>query len=245
MPEQPALYDRIGGRYDLQRRPDPRLAAAIHAALGPARRIVNVGAGTGNYEPADRDVTAVEPSATMIAKRPPGAAPAIQASADALPFADGQFDAAMAILTMHHWPDHAAGLAELRRVTVGPIVVLTFDPAARPWPVDYFPALATLDEVAMPPLALFERRLGPVRIIPMPVPHDCSDGFLYAWWRRPHAYLDPRIRSGSSSFWRIDGVEAGAARLAADLASGRWQQRYRHLLGLEALDVGYRLVIAD
>lgn len=240
-----ALYDQIGVNYADLRRPDPRLAAQIHAALGPARRIVNVGAGTGSYEPADRDVTAVEPSATMIARRPPGAAPAAQGVADALPFADGQFDAAMAILTVHHWPDQAAGLAELRRVTRGRIVIISFDPAARPWPVDYFPALAALDEAEMPPLALFERVLGPVNITPLPVPHDCSDGFLYAWWRRPAAYLDPRIRSGSSAFWKIDGVDAGVVRLAADLADGSWRARHAGLLNRETLDVGYRLNVAD
>lgn len=239
------LYDRIGATYDVQRRPDPRLAAAIHAALGSARRIINVGAGTGNYEPVGRDVVAVEPSADMIARRPPGAAPAIQGVAGALPFGDASFDAGMAILTMHHWPDHEAGLAELRRVTRGPIVILTFDPAARPWPIDYFPALAALDEAAMPPLDLFERCPGRARILPLPVPHDCTDGFLYAWWRRPAGYLDPHVRAGSSSFWRIDGVDDGVARLAADLASGAWQQRLGHLLTREALDVGYRLIVAD
>lgn len=239
-----ALYDRIGVDYDNLRRPDPRIAARIRAALGDAASVLNVGAGTGSYEPADCAVTAVEPSAAMIARRPPGAAPAVQGVAGALPFADGSFDAAMAILTVHHWPDPAAGLAELRRVTRGRIVILSFDPAARPWPVDYFPALAALDEAAMPPLSLFSRCLGPVSITPLPVPHDCSDGFLYAWWRRPAAYLDARIRSGSSSFWLIDGVEAGVARLAADLASGAWQQRHADLLGLEALDVGYRLIVA-
>jgi SAM-dependent methyltransferase len=238
------LYDRIGVDYENLRRPDPRLAAVIHLALGPAQHILNVGAGAGSYEPTDRDVTAVEPSAAMIAKRPPGAAPAVQGTAEALPFADASFDAAMAILTLHHWTDKIAGLQELRRVTTGPIVIVSYDPAARPWPVDYFPALAALDEVAMPPLALFEAVLGPVTITPLLVPHDCSDGFLYAWWRRPAAYLDPRIRSGSSSFWKIDGVDAGVARLADDLASGAWQQRHACLLGQDALDVGYRLIVA-
>jgi SAM-dependent methyltransferase len=212
--------------------------------LGPAKTVLNVGAGAGSYEPPDRIVTAVEPSAAMIAKRPSGAAPAVQAVADRLPFADSSFDAAMAVLTLHHWPDKAAGLAETRRVTRGPIVLLTFDPAARPWLTDYLPALATLDAGQMPALDDYARWLGPVEIRPVPVPHDCSDGFLYAYWRRPQAYLDPHVRSGSSSFWALDGLEAGLARLARDLDSGDWPRRHAELLSAESWDVGYRLVVS-
>ncbi len=206
--------------------------------------MLNVGAGTGSYEPADRQVTAVEPSAAMIAKRPAGAAPAVQATADRLAFADNSFDAAMAVLTVHHWPDKAAGLAELRRVTKGPIVLLSFDPAVRPWLTDYLPALAALDVGQMPALADYARWLGKVAISPVPVPHDCSDGFLYAYWRRPAAYLDPHVRSGSSSFWALDGLEAGLAQLARDLERGDWQRRHADLLAAEEWDVGYRLVVS-
>lgn len=240
-----ALYDTIGLNYQDLRRPDPRIAAVIDAALGDARTVVNVGAGTGSYEPAHRQVTAVEPSAAMITKRAPGAAKAVQASADDLPFADDAFDAAMAVLTIHHWPDKSAGLRELRRVTRGPIVLLTFDPASRPWLTDYLPELAALDEANMPALSDYARWLGPVRIAPVPVPHDCSDGFLYAYWRRPAAYLDPVIRSGSSSFWALPNLDEGLNRLEADLRSGAWQARYAELLDAETYDAGYRLVIAD
>lgn len=240
-----ALYDTIGLNYQDLRRPDPRIAAVIDAALGNARTVVNVGAGTGSYEPAHRQVTAVEPSAAMIAKRACGAAKAVQASADDLPFADGAFDAAMAVLTIHHWPDKSAGLRELRRVTRGPIVLLTFDPASRPWLTDYLPELAALDEANMPALSDYARWLGPVRIAPVPVPHDCSDGFLYAYWRRPAAYLDPVIRSGSSSFWALPNLDEGLNRLEADLRSGAWQARHAELLDAETYDAGYRLVIAD
>jgi SAM-dependent methyltransferase len=226
------------------RRPDPRIAALIHAALGPAETVLNVGAGTGSYEPADRQVTAVEPSAEMIARRPPVAAPAVQAIADNLPFADKSFDAAMAVLTLHHWPDKAAGLAEMRRVTKGPIVLLTFDPMARPWLTDYLPALAALDAGQMPALADYARWLGPVEIAPVPVPHDCSDGFLYAYWRRPQAYLDTHVRSGSSSFWALDGLQPGLDRLARALDSGEWQRRHADLLTADTWDVGYRLVVS-
>lgn len=239
-----AKYDLIGINYADLRRPDPRIGAIIDRALGSARTVVNVGAGTGSYEPADRSVVAVEPSAEMIRKRRPGAARAIQASADALPFDDASFEAAMAVLTIHHWPDKAAGLAEMRRVSSGPIVLLTFDPAHRPWLTDYLPELAELDDAIMPAMADYERWLGPVQITPVPVPHDCSDGFLYAFWRRPTAYLDPHIRSGSSSFWAIKNSQAGIDRLKRDLETGEWEHRYGDLLALEAYDAGYRLVVA-
>jgi SAM-dependent methyltransferase len=239
-----AKYDVIGNNYAALRRPDPRIARIIEDALGPAQTILNVGAGTGSYEPADRAVTAVEPSGEMIAKRGPEAAKAIQASADALPFPDKSFDASMAILTIHHWPDKRAGLREMRRVTRGPIVLLTFDPAQRPWLTDYLPELAALDEAQMPKMSDYEHWLGPVVVTPVPVAHDCSDGFLYAWWRRPEAYLDPFIRSGSSSFWALQGVEAGLQRLRQDLESGAWQRRYGDLLARDTYDAGYRLVVA-
>lgn len=240
-----ANYDVIGVNYAELRKPDPRIAAVIEAALGSARTVLNVGAGTGSYEPIGRAVTAVEPSREMIRKRRPGAAEAVQASADDLPFGDKTFDASMAILTIHHWPDKGAGLREMRRVTRGRIVLLTFDPAHRPWPTDYLPELAALDEGQMPAMSDYERWLGPVRVAPVPVPHDCTDGFLYAYWRRPAAYLDPHVRSGSSSFWAIGDVEAGLRRLRRDLETGAWERRYAGLLALDEYDAGYRLVVAD
>jgi SAM-dependent methyltransferase len=206
---------------------------------------LNVGAGTGSYEPKDRSVTAVEPSQEMIRKRSPRAARAIQASAGALPFADNSFDAAMAILTLHHWPDKEAGLREMRRVTRGRIVLLTFDPSHRPWLTDYLPELAALDEAQMPAMADYARWLGPVQVTPVLVPHDCSDGFLYAYWRRPAAYLDPYIRSGSSSFWAVGNAEAGLLKLKQDLETGAWERRYAELLTLDNYDAGYRLVVAS
>ena len=239
-----AKYDSIGVNYAELRKPDPRIARIIENALGAARTVLNVGAGTGSYEPADRSVTAVEPSREMIRKRGVGAADAIQASADDLPFEDKSFDASMAILTIHHWPDKQAGLREMRRVTRGRIVLLTFDPSHRPWLTDYLPELAALDDAQMPAMSDYERWLGPVQITPVPVPHDCSDGFLYAYWRRPAAYLDARIRSGSSSFWAIGNAEAGLQKLRRDLESGEWERRYAELLTLDAYDAGYRLVVA-
>lgn len=240
---EPALYDRIGVNYAALRVADPRIAAMIEAALGPAQSVLNVGAGTGNYEPGGRSVTAVEPSPEMIRKRAPHSAPAIQAQAENLPFEADAFDAAMAILTVHHWPDKAKGLQEMRRVTRGPIVLLTFDPAARPWLTDYLPGLAALDDEKFPRISDYEKWLGPVRSIPVPVPHDCTDGFLYAYWRRPDAYLDPRIRSGMSSFWADAEMAAGLQKLEDDLSRGEWNRRYGHLLALDDYDAGYRLIV--
>jgi SAM-dependent methyltransferase len=230
------------------RREDPRIAARIRAALGDARTLLNVGAGAGAYEPADLDVTAVEPSAVMRGQRPPTAVPAIDASAEALPFADGSFDAVMAVLSDHHWSDHGRGLAEMRRVARRR-VLFTWEPrtALDSWLVrDYLPGFVRFS----PPGYALEQtldRLGGGRIEAVPIPHDCMDGFLHAYWRRPEAYLDEQVRAGISVFARLtpEEVEDGLARLSADLESGEWQRRNGALLDLEELDLGYRLVVAE
>jgi SAM-dependent methyltransferase len=238
-------YDIIGTNYLELRKPDQRIAKIIQNALGSAQTVLNVGAGTGSYEPTDRSLIAVEPSLEMIRKRNPAAARAIEANADNLPFDDKRFDASMAILTIHHWPDKEAGLREMRRVTRGRIILLTFDPSHRPWLTDYLPELAALDEAQMPTMSDYERWLGSVQVTPVMVPHDCSDGFLYAYWRRPAAYLDTYIRSGSSSFWAIGNAETGLQNLRQDLETGEWDRRYAQLLALDQYDAGYRLVVAD
>ena len=216
-----ARYDRIGRSYDATRGEDPRIAAQIWAALGDAETVLNVGAGTGHYEPRDRAVTAVEPSPVMRAQRPPGSAPAIDAAAGALPFADGAFDAAMAILSDHHWPDHEAGLRELRRVARR-AVLLQWDSTGREafWLArDYMPRWA-LD---VPPLREAMAALGPARFEVVPIPHDCRDGFLMAYWRRPEAYLDPVVRANISVFALMpdDEEEALVEALRADLETRR------------------------
>jgi SAM-dependent methyltransferase len=230
------------------RREDPRIAARIRAALGDARTLLNVGAGAGAYEPADLDVAAVEPSAVMRGQRPPTAVPAIDASAEALPFADGSFDAVMAVLSDHHWSDHGRGLAEMRRVARRR-VLFTWEPrtALDSWLVrDYLPGFVRFS----PPGYALEQtldRLGGGRIEAVPIPHDCVDGFFHAYWRRPDAYLDKQVRAGISVFARLtpEEVEDGLGRLSADLESGEWQRRNGALLELEDLDLGYRLVVAD
>jgi SAM-dependent methyltransferase len=238
-------YDTIGVDYAHLRQPDPRIASLIAAALGSAKTVLNVGAGAGSYEPADRDVTAIEPSMEMIRQRPIKEALVIQGYAEALPFTDNSFDASMAILTVHHWADQTQGLAEMRRVTRGPVVILTYDPTFRRfWLADYIPALAKLDDAKMPKLELFARCLGPIQITPVPIPHDCIDGFLCAYWRRPAAYLDARIRAAMSPFWLVGDVTKQLDRLKHDLASGAWAQQYAELLALNEYDCGYRLVTA-
>src|SRR5262249_2091615 len=242
------LYDTIGPGYDLHRRPDPRLAATIANALGAAASVVNVGAGAGSYEPVDRPVVAVEPSAEMLRQRRADAAPAVQASATDLPFRDASFAAALAILTVHHWPDRARGLAELARVARDRVVIVTWDPEARYafWLVDdYFPEIPAIDRVIFPTLDDFRRMLGPVDARPLLVPHDCVDGFLGAYWRRPEAYLDAGVRGAISTFTKVADVEPGLARLRADLADGTWERRHGDLRRREAVDLGYRLIVAE
>jgi SAM-dependent methyltransferase len=245
-----AAYDRIGVGYRSVRRPDPRIAAPIEAALGDAGAVLNVGAGTGSYEPAGREVTAVEPSQVMIGQRPAGSAPAVQATAEALPFEDDSFDAAMAILTVHHWANPAAGLAEMARVARRRVVVLTFDPAplAELWLVrDYFPRALEIHAEAMPPVQELASALpGRVTVEPVPVPRLCEDGFFCALWDRPELHLDPGVRRGSS-VWHLmprEETERGLAALAADLESGAWEERHGHLREAPQLDVGLRLLVA-
>ena len=241
-----ALYDRIGLNYAELRKPDPRIAAQIDAALGSARTILNVGAGTGSYEPQGHEVTALEPSLEMIRQRSTPAARVVQGRAEELPFPDDHFDAAMAVLTIHHWSDQPRGLKEMRRVTRGPIVILTYDPAFRDfWLYEYLPELLTLDGAQMPELSFYGEWLGPVEISPVPVPHDCSDGFLNAYWRRPAAYLDPRVRAATSPFWALGDISMQLASLRKDIESGAWAQRHAKLLHLDELDCGYRLVVAQ
>jgi SAM-dependent methyltransferase len=243
-----ALYDRIGRSYAARRRPDPRIAAALAQALGAAQSVVNVGAGTGNYEPTDRRVVAVEPSAVMIAQRGKSAAPVVRAVAEALPFAAGAFDAAQALLTVHHWADLGRGLAELRRVARR-VVVFTHDAAALGdfWLIrDYLPEIMPDVARSMPPVSAIARALDTADVRIVPVPFDCHDGFLCAYWHRPEAYLDPVVRAGISCFPALPPtvVDAALRRLADDLATGAWQARNQGLSAATAMDFGYRLVVA-
>jgi len=241
-----ALYDTIGKGYADYRRPDPRIAAQILAALGDAESVVNVGAGAGSYEPTDRKVIAVEPSRTMIAQRPPGSAEAIEGTAENLPFADRSFDAATAFLTTHHWSDRIGGLEEMRRVARKRCVFLDHDPLKNPfWLIaDYFPEMRKTARQLLPDQDA-ARVFGRVETRVVPVPRDCTDGFLCAYWRRPEKYLDPGVRAAISFFSQLGDISEPLARLERDLADGTWVRRNGHLLEASEMDYGYRLVIAE
>ena len=245
----PQLYDEIGLGYRDYRRPDPRLAAAITRALNRTDTVVNVGAGSGSYEPSDRRVVAVEPAMTMIRQRRAGSAPVVQASATDLPFRDEGFAAALAILTVHHWPDRERGLDELARVARERVVVVTWDPASAGFWLtdDYFPDLIAIDRRIFPTMEDFRRVLGSIEVERIPIPHDCVDGFLGAYWRRPHAYLDARVRGAISTFAKLHEAGRdleGLGRLRRDLGDGTWTRRHGDVLTRSEIDLGYRIVIA-
>lgn len=244
-----SAYERLGVGYRAHRRPDGRIAARIRSALGNEGPILNVGAGTGSYEPDDLPIVAVEPSVVMLEQRSAGSAPVVRSVAEGLPFPDGCFAGGMAIFTVHHWSDPWAGLLELRRAVRGPVAVLTWDPSVfnEYWMVaEYVPASRALD-TDVPGPAEMARMLGGGRIETVPVPADCRDGFYAAWWRRPEAYLDPEVRAAISGLARLapEDVDPGVERLREDLADGTWHRRHRDLMVMEQFDAGYRLVVSQ
>jgi SAM-dependent methyltransferase len=242
-------YERHGRTYSQHRRPDPRIAARIQAALGNARTVLNIGAGAGSYEPTDRWLLAVEPSATMRAQRPTGAAPVIDARAEALPFDDNAVDAAMACVTIHHWEPAATGLAELRRVARGPVVVFTFElNALPPWQHEYLREGIALERPRFPAINDIAAAIGGhTRVEHIPTPGDCTDGFFEAFWRRPEALLDPAVR-GAQSMWALlepDTEQRIVERLAESLDSGAWDAEHGHLREQDSYDGALRLVISE
>ena len=240
------LYDRIGVGYARRRTPDPRIASRIHALLGEAAIVANVGAGSGSYEPANRTVIAIEPSLQMIQQRGGENDRVVQAVAENIPLRNISVDAAMGILTIHHWSDWKQGVRELKRVSSHRIVMLTWDPDHPAfWLTDrYFPHIVEKDRKIFPSLAAIAAELGGANVFELPIPHDCMDGFLGAYWRRPELYLDPEARAAISAFANLPGLDDGLTRLAADLQDGTWTSIYGHLLSREELDVGYRLMAA-
>ena len=248
------LYDRIGTSYATTRRTDPRLAAAIWCALGDARTVLNVGAGAGNYELDDRELTALEPSPVMIAQRPPGSAPVVRGRAEELPFGDGSFDAVMAVLSDHHWSDRRRGLDELRRVARRRVVLFNANPAEADlfWlTTEYLPEFLELIPARYRQPGAWETELedslGAVALTAVAVPHDCRDGFYGAYWRRPEAYLRPEVRAGISVFAQLSSaaVHRAVDALAADLETGRWHERHRELLTMDELHLGYYVISAE
>jgi SAM-dependent methyltransferase len=242
-------YDTIGRTYTSTRRPDPRIAAQITAALGDATRVMNVGAGTGSYEPDDKFVVAAELSLTMLRQRSERAAPAVQSRAEALPFPDGAFDAALATLTLHHWENLERGLSEMQRVARRQVIFFFEPTLARDFWLfaEYFPEIAALEsERVAPGLDRLAATLAVHHVEPVPVPADCRDGFAACYWNRPEAYLDPVVQAGISSFAQLEPEvrRAGTERLGRDLASGAWDERHGELRDLTEIDICYRLLVA-
>jgi hypothetical protein len=241
-------YQQHGQGYATQRRTDPRIAAHVHAALGDARTIVNVGAGAGSYEPEDRYVVAIEPSAAMRAQRPPGRVPALDATAERLPFDDNSFDAAMATVTVHQWQDTVAGLRELRRVARGPVVIVTFDGDALDllWLAGYAPELIAAERRRYPPIDLIRAHIGGhVDVRPVPVPIDCVDGFTEAYYARPERFLDDQVRRSQSAWTFVADTDQRRAvdELRRDLDSGAWDERFGHLRSQPEFVGSLRLIV--
>ena len=242
------LYDDLGRTYSVTRQEDPRVAAQLWSALGVGRSLLNVGAGTGNYEPADRMVVALEPSQAMINQRRRRSHRVVRGVAEHLPFADGTFDASLAVFTVHHWTDREAGLRELRRVSRRQ-VVLFFEPSVvqQFWAVDYFEEARQLPSEQNAPDEHLLRALLAVREMQtLLVPRDCVDGFGAAYWARPEAYLDPAVQAGTSWMALLPPavLQRGTANLRRDLASGAWDANHGHLRSMDTFDAGYRLAVA-
>jgi SAM-dependent methyltransferase len=240
-------YHHVGPDYAKVRLPDPRIEASILSALGSSATVLNIGAGTGSYEPPGRFVVAVEPSSSMARKRARTAGPVVRATAEDLPFRDRQFDATLAILTLHHWRSVERGCSEALRVARSRMVILTWDPQGPGFWLtrDYFPEILAVDRASFPKLGDLASILGPTEVRILPIPHDCTDGFLGAYWRRPRAYLDEEVRKGISAFSRVKRSGAGVRQLERDLRTGDWDRRYADLLANDALDIGYRIVVTE
>ena len=241
-----AIYDDIGNNYSVMRCTDPEVAKQLFSELHGATRIVNIGAGTGSYEPENVDLVAVEPSSVMIAQRKVGSHPVKQAFAENLPFEDKSFSHAMTILSMHHWQDRARAFREINRVVTEKFVAITWDPKSEPFWLtrDYFPEIYEIDKRIFPDLEEFHNHFDEVTVRPLQIPSDCQDGFLTAFWKRPQAYLRSEVRQAMSPFSKIKNLSEGVQKLEADLASGAWERKNHSLLDSSYLDVGYRLVSA-
>ena len=239
-------YEELAEQYNRFRKPDPRIASAIWAHLKNANNVLNVGAGTGSYEPVNCRVVAVEPSAKMIALRQISTAKVIRGSVENLPFDDDTFDASMALLTIHHWPDIRQGLNEMLRVTRGKVILFTWIGYGKDfWLEKYISEIRGIDIALFPTLKELEEMIGPISVTPVEIPHNCTDGFMCAYWRRPKAYLDSDVRKAISTFSRIGDIQKSLQHLEDDLSNGTWNKKYGHLLLKESMDLGYRVVVRD
>jgi len=237
-------YNQLAEQYKEYRKPDPRIAARIWNHTKASIRVLNVGAGRGAYEPENCEVIAIDPSREMIASRNNSATRVLQGQAENLPFEDDEFDVSMAILTIHHWSDIQAGLREMSRVTKQKLVLLTWvGYSGNFWLEDYLPEIRGVDEKLFPSLSDLTNYLGEISVEDVDIPHDCTDGFMCAYWRRPESYLNPGIRKAISTFSRIPDVSTRLEALRVDIANDAWNEKYSYLLNKEFLDLGYRLVI--
>jgi SAM-dependent methyltransferase len=241
-----AIYDDIGNNYSVTRCTDPKIAEQLYSELQGATRIVNIGAGTGSYEPENIELVAVEPSAVMISQRKAGSHRVEQAFAEQLPFENNSFSHAMTVLSMHHWQNRARAFHEINRVATEKFVAITWDPKSEPFWLtrDYFPEIYEMDKRIFPDFEELNEYFDEVTIRPLPIPSDCKDGFLVAFWKRPEAYLSSQVRQAMSPFSKIQNLSDGLQKLEADLASGVWSSKNQALLGSSYLDVGYRLISA-
>ncbi|MFK8043610.1 class I SAM-dependent methyltransferase [Congregibacter sp.] len=244
-----AVYDKIGKSYSAGRKADPAVFALLWRHLRGATSLLNIGAGTSSYEPdvSGVEVTALEPSLEMIRQRPVGAAPVTQAIAESLPFGRGAFSHSMTVLSMHHWTDRKAAFAEIKRVTTTRFVAITWDPdAPRYWLTEeYFPEIHDIDSQNFPSLDEIAESFPGVVFVPLEIPADCDDGFTAAYWARPHAYLDPVVRSCMSTFSKMKHAEAGLQKLRDDLNNGLWYRKHGHLQTRDSLDLGYKIAVWD
>lgn len=241
-----ALYDKIGINYSTKRRTDSRIEKQIHSHLNGAVRIVNIGAGTGSYEPKNIELVAVEPSVEMIAQRKSDAQTAIQGAAEKLPLEDNSFTHAMTILSMHHWQDQKSAFEEINRVATDRFVALTWNPEADPFWLtrDYFPEFHQTDQTIFPSLDELQNHFDQVEMFPLMIPEDCEDGFMAAYWKRPEAYLIEEVRQSISAFAKIADASKGLKQLESDLKSGTWQEKNKDILNQSAIDAGYVIVTA-
>ena len=240
-------YDETGKNYATGRATDPRIAAQIHAKLRGAESVLNIGAGSGSYEPSNINVTAVEPSERMIKQRGALSAPVMKAQAESLPFNDGEFSHCMTVLSMHHWSSRPKAFSEIKRVTRDRFVAITWDPESYPFWLsrDYFPEIYDIDQTIFPKLAELNDTFDNIDVEILELPADCIDGFMAAYWQRPEAYLDDTIRENMSTFSKIGDLESGIARLRKDLDSGTWKSRNQSLINSDTFDAGYRLITVD
>jgi SAM-dependent methyltransferase len=239
-------YEELAEQYYRFRMPDSRIVSVLWAHLEGAKKVLNVGAGIGSYEPVTCQLVAVEPSEKMIALRRVSTAKVVRGSAESLPFDDDTFDVSMALLTIHHWSDIPLGLNEMLRVTRGKVILFTWIGYGNDfWLVEYIPEIRGIDTALFPTLQELDERIGPIIVDTVEIPHDCTDGFMCAYWRRPEAYLDPDVRKAISTFSRIGDIQESLLRLEADLSNGTWDRTYGRLRLKESMDLGYRIVVGE